>query len=64
MVVFVLFYCCVLIGPSRRRKRFTQAVGVKENEGYVNQTFDTFISEETNDEVILKVLPDYGETKV
>ena len=72
MITFVLLFCCVLVGPARRRKRFTQVIGVTENESpnqsYLNQAFenydDTFISEQNTDGIILKALPDYGEIKV
>ena len=72
MITFVLLFCCVLVGPARRRKRFTQVIGVTENQSpnqsYINQAFenydDTFISEHNTDGIILKALPDYGELKV
>ena len=72
MITFVLLFCCVLVGPARRRKRFTQVIGVTENQSpnqsYINQAFenydDTFISEQNTDGIILKALPDYGELKV
>ena len=71
MIVFVLCFCCTLFGPSRRRKRFTQVIGVPEGHTENNVTIEesyrineSFIHEENQDGVILKVLPDYGEVQV
>ena len=68
MVVFVLFFCCTLFGPSRRRKRFTQVIGVqddpKENENESARINESFIDDQNADGVILRVFPDYGEVQV
>ena len=69
MTIFVLFFCCTIFGPSRRRKVFTKALGVREsietNTFQVSVTkSDSYITESNQDGVIMKVLPDYGEIQV
>ena len=69
MVVFVLFFCCTLFGPSRRRKRFTQVIGVQDGPSENNldesaRINESFVDDQNQDGVILRVFPDYGEVQV
>ena len=59
-LLFVGLFCMCLVCPARRRHKFRQAVGVKQDKR------DYFQPDERakNDGVMLRVLPDYGEVSV